>query len=164
MDRIRRRNLLRRILSGMGLVIAVSLMNVPMAALAGKIVNSSFLGNIAIKGYDPVAYFKAGKPVEGAAENEHKWMGATWRFSSAVNRDAFAADPQRYAPQFGGYCAWAVSQGYTADIDPDAWKIVSGKLYLNYSKSVQAEWQQDIPGNIAKGNANWPKIRAELSQ
>jgi YHS domain-containing protein len=100
-----------------------------MAAEAGKTVNSSFLSKVAIKGYDPVAYFKSGKPVEGTGTHEHRWMGATWRFASAANRDAFAADPQRYAPQFGGYCAWAVSQGYTADIDPEAWTIVGDKLY-----------------------------------
>jgi len=68
------------------------------------------------------------------------------------------AGPAAYAPQYGGYCAWAVSQGYTASTDPHAWRIVDGKLYLNYSKGVQKRWQQDIPGNIAKGDANWPKV------
>ena len=72
--------------------------------------------------------------------------------------DLFAADPEKYAPQYGGYCAWAVSQGYTASTDPEAWKIVDGKLYLNYSKSVQQTWEQDIPGNIAAGDGNWPKV------
>ena len=72
--------------------------------------------------------------------------------------DAFAAQPEKYAPQFGGYCAWAVSQGYTASIDPEAWTIYEGKLYLNYSKGVRDEWAQDIPGNIAKGENNWPKV------
>ena len=85
-------------------------------------------------------------------------MGAKWYFASAANRDAFAKNSQKYAPQFGGYCAWAVSQGYTAGIDPEAWKIVDGKLYLNYSKSVQKMWEQDVPGNIRKGNENWPKL------
>jgi hypothetical protein len=90
-------------------------------------------------------------------------MDATWYFASAGNRDLFAADPDKYAPQYGGYCAWAVSQGYTAKIDPEAWKIVDGRLYLNYSKDVQAQWSEDIPGNIAQGDANWPKIRADLA-
>jgi hypothetical protein len=90
-------------------------------------------------------------------------MGAQWRFASAANRDAFSADPGKYAPQYGGYCAWAVSQGYTAEIDPDAWRVESGKLYLNYSKSVQATWAKDVPGNIAKGDRNWPELKAKLN-
>ena len=132
-------------------------------ASAGGLINSSFLGGVAIEGTDPVAYFDAGKPVAGSSDFEHEWMGATWRFASAENRDRFAADPQKYAPQYGGYCAWAVSQGYTAKIDPAAWKIVDDKLYLNYSKDVQTQWSADVPGNIAKGDANWPKIKADLA-
>jgi hypothetical protein len=89
-------------------------------------------------------------------------MGANWRFASAENRDRFAADPERYAPQYGGYCAYAVSEGTTADIDPEAWKVVDGKLYLNLSKDVQKLWEQDIPGYIEKADANWPEIRAGL--
>lgn len=115
---------------------------------------------LAIRGYDPVAYFTDGKPVKGKAEFTSEHEGAVWRFASAANRDAFAADPLRYAPQYGGYCAWAVSEGYTASIDPDAWKIVDDKLYLNYSKSVQRRWERDIPGRIAKADANWPQIKA----
>ena len=114
----------------------------------------------AIRGYDPVAYFTAGKPVEGKPLFTHVYEGATWQFASAENRDAFAADPERYAPQYGGYCAWAVSQGYTASIDPDAWKIEDGKLYLNYSQSVQRRWARDIPGNVAKADRNWPGLKA----
>lgn len=117
----------------------------------------------AIEGTDPVAYFVEGRPVEGKAEFSHAWQGATWRFASAANRDAFAAEPEKYAPQYGGYCAWAVSQGYTAEIDPAAWRIVDGKLYLNYSKSVQERWARDIPGNIAKGDTNWPGLQSELA-
>jgi len=131
-------------------------------AMAGEVINSSWLGGVAIEGTDPVAYFTVGKPVAGARDLEYRWMGATWRFASAANRDQFAADPERYAPQYGGYCAWAVSQGYTAKIDPQAWRIVGGKLYLNYSKDVQARWAGDIPGNIAKADANWPQIKADL--
>ena len=112
---------------------------------------------IAIDGTDAVAYFTEGKPVTGSPEFAHDWMGATWHFSTAENRDLFAADPEAYAPQYGGYCAWAVSQGYTASTVPEAWRIVDGKLYLNYSKGVQAQWEQNIPGNIAKADTNWPK-------
>ncbi len=115
---------------------------------------------LAIRGYDPVAYFAESKPVKGKAEFTHKHMGAVWQFASAANRDAFAAEPDRFAPQYGGYCAWAVAQGYTASIDPDAWRIEGGKLYLNYSKSVQRRWERDIPGNNAKGDTNWPGIKA----
>ncbi len=114
----------------------------------------------ALRGYDPVAYFTHGRPVEGSERFTHQWQGATWRFASAENRDSFAADPERYAPQYGGYCAWAVSQGYTASTDPEAWRIVDGKLYLNYSKSVQRRWEKDIPGNIGKADRNWPELLA----
>lgn len=89
-------------------------------------------------------------------------MDATWYFASAEHRDRFAADPEKYAPQDGGYCAWAVSQGHTAKIDPQAWAIVDDKLYLNYSKSVQSQPKQDVPGHIAKGDADWPAIRTDL--
>jgi hypothetical protein len=131
------------------------------AAWAVDPVNKSFLGGVAIKGYDPVAYFEQGKPVEGNKQYEHKWMDATWRFASAANRDKFAADPGKYAPQYGGYCAYAVSLGTTADIDPEAWSVVDGKLYLNKSKSIKKTWEQDIPGHIQSANENWPKILAE---
>jgi YHS domain-containing protein len=112
----------------------------------------------AVSGYDPVAYFRAGKPVEGKTAFEYRHKDVTWRFSSAENLAAFKADPDRYAPQYGGYCAWAVSQGYTAKGDPKAWRIVDGKLYLNYNLDIQKKWEKDIPGLIAKGNANWPKV------
>jgi len=112
----------------------------------------------ALRGYDPVAYFTEGKPIEGSDRFTHHWQGATWHFASAENRDSFAADPERYAPQYGGYCAWAVSQGYTASTNPEAWRIVGDKLYLNYSKSVQKRWEKDVPGNIAKANRNWPGL------
>lgn len=126
-------------------------------ALAKEPVYQSFLGT-AIDGTDPVAYFTEGRPVEGSSDFTYEWNGATWRFASAQNRDTFKAAPARYAPQYGGYCAWAVSQGYTASTDPDAWKIVDGKLYLNYNKDVQKRWETDVPGNIASANDNWPKV------
>jgi hypothetical protein len=114
--------------------------------------------SVALKGYDPVAYFKQEQPVKGTPQYTNHWMGATWQFASADARDTFAASPDKYAPQYGGYCAWAVSRGYTADADPEAWKVVNGKLYLNYSKSVQRKWEGDIPGNIAKADGNWPGL------
>ncbi len=117
--------------------------------------------HIAINGYDPVAYFVNAKPVKGVEALSADYNGAKWLFVSTTNRDAFVSAPETYAPQFGGYCAWAVSKGYTASTDPEAWKIVDGKLYLNYSKDVAVMWAKDIPGNIAKGHANWPMVLAE---
>jgi YHS domain-containing protein len=112
----------------------------------------------AIRGHDPVAYFDQKGPVKGSKQFSHPWRGATWHFASAENRDKFAADPERYAPQYGGYCAYAVAQGSTADIDPAAWSIVDGKLYLNYSLRIRERWNKDIPGYIRKGDANWPAV------
>jgi YHS domain-containing protein len=127
---------------------------------AEKPVNTTWSG-VAIKGYDPVAYFTASKPVEGQKTFTHAWRGAEWRFASAANRDLFGAQPEKYAPQFGGYCAWAVSQGYTAGIDPVAWKIVGEKLYLNYDLKIQAKWEKELEANVAKAAQNWPKILAK---
>ena len=121
------------------------------------IYTESFSG-FAIRGADPVAYFTESQAVKGNAEFEHKWNGATWRFSSQENLDLFAANPEQYAPQYGGYCAKAVSEGNLASIDPESWKIVDEKLYLNYSPAVQQQWSQDIPGNIALGDGNWSGV------
>jgi YHS domain-containing protein len=130
-------------------------------AIAAEPVYTATFSNVAVSGYDPVAYFTDGRPVQGTAEFSTKWNGAEWHFASAAHRDAFIAEPTRYAPEFGGYCAWAVSQGYTAPADPTAWKIVDGKLYLNYDRDVAKKWEQDIPGNIASANAKWPAILAK---
>lgn len=131
-----------------------------LVARAEKPVNTTWTG-VAIKGYDPVAYFTDKKPVKGDDDFEFEWKGATWRFANAEHRDMFQKAPESYAPQYGGYCAWAVSQGYTAGIDPDAWRIVDGKLYLNYSLDVQKKWEQDIPGHIKAADTNWPKIASQ---
>ncbi|MBI1213278.1 MAG: YHS domain-containing protein [Alphaproteobacteria bacterium] len=112
--------------------------------------------SLAVGGYDTVAYFKQNKPVQGKAEFSTEWKGATWRFASKENLDAFRANPTAYAPQFGGYCAWAVAHNYTASGDPLVWRIVDGRLYLNYDRDVQAQWEKDIPRYIADGNRNWP--------
>lgn len=111
----------------------------------------------AIRGYDPVAYFAEGRPVKGKPEFTHQWKGATWRFASAANRDRFAQAPERYAPQYGGYCAFGVAGGYAVKTEPDAWSVVEGKLYLNYDRGVQRRWSEDIPGYVRKADANWPK-------
>lgn len=113
---------------------------------------------LALAGYDAVAYFIESQPVKGRAEFSHNYNGGQWLFASAASRDAFAREPQKYAPQYGGYCSYAVSRGYTANGDPQAWRIVDGKLYLNYSLDVREMWAQDISGNINQGNQNWSQF------
>lgn len=115
-------------------------------------------GGSAINGYDPVAYFTEGRPVEGSDEFTLTWNDAIWRFSSAMNRDRFESDPEAYAPRYGGYCAYAVARDYTASTDPDAWSIHDGKLYLNYNKVVRGLWALDKDGNIQKADRNWPGV------
>lgn len=112
----------------------------------------------AIRGYDPVAYFTLGEPTEGRDKYATKWQGAIYKFDSADNLDRFRSDPERYAPQYGGYCAYAVARGATANIDPEAWTIVNGRLYLNFSPAIQQRWKKDIPGNIRAADANWPGV------
>jgi YHS domain-containing protein len=116
---------------------------------------------VAVRGTDVVAYFTQEKAVPGKADFSHDWRGVTWLFASAEHRDLFAANPEAYAPAYGGYCAWAVSQGYTAAIDPNAWAVVDDQLYLNFNRSVQRRWERDIPGNIAKADANWPAVLSQ---
>ena len=113
---------------------------------------------VAAKGYDVVAYFTDSKPVPGSAEFTDKWQGATYRFASAEHLAAFKRDPAKYAPQYGGYCAYAVSQGDIVDIDPKQWKNVNGKLYLNANVLAQTLWKQDPEGHIRKGDSNWKII------
>ena len=113
---------------------------------------------LAVKGYDTVAYQQQGKAVKGNPAFAAQHDGANYLFTSAANRDAFTADPERYAPQFGGYCAWAVGHGYTADIDPEAWHVADGKLYLNYNKSVQGMWLKDKAKWIGEAVRNWPGL------
>jgi YHS domain-containing protein len=139
-----------------GVILAAALLAGTPAQAIDAFYNSD---GVAIEGTDPVAYFTEGKPVEGMADITYDYGGVTWRFASATNRDTFAAEPARYAPQYGGYCAWAVSQGYTASTVREAWHIEDGKLYLNYSKGVQGRWQEDIPGHISQADANWPGLK-----
>ena len=112
----------------------------------------------AINGYDPVSYFTEGKPVRGNNEYTYNWNNAVWHFSTKQNQQDFMSNPEKYAPQYGGYCAFGCSEGHKAPTDPDAWTIVDNKLYLNYDTSVKALWKKDIPGHIQKANSNWPKI------
>jgi YHS domain-containing protein len=116
---------------------------------------------VALRGYDAVAYFKDGKPVKGTTEHKAEFKGSTFLFASEANRDAFAADPTRYAPQYGGYCAFGVSGGYKAAIDPAAFAVVDGKLYLNYNRKVQKQWSTDIPSFINKADTAWPAVMGQ---
>lgn len=119
-------------------------------------------GQGAIRGYDPVAYFTEGKAVKGLVwhddEITYTWQGATWRFANAENQRKFMANPEKYAPAYGGYCAYAVANGYTATTDPDAWTIVDDRLYLNYSASVKQRWEKNTRDYIRKANKNWPAV------
>ena len=124
----------------------------------GSSVSKSLIGNVAINGYDPVAYFQAGRATKGSETKFFQWKGANWYFTNKENRDLFAANPEKYAPQYGGYCAWAMTTAQKAHTDPEVWKIVDGKLYLQCSKDAFKKWQKDIPGNIKKADANWIKI------
>lgn len=109
----------------------------------------------AIRGFDPVAYHLEHRPVPGLPTISAEWNGVSWRFASEANRARFLGDPQRYAPQYGGYCAYGTSRGYKVGTDPEAFAIVDGKLYLNYSKSVQLTWNLDRPGHIAAADRHW---------
>jgi len=111
-----------------------------------------------IKGYDPVAYFTEKMPVKGNELYELEWEGARWLFASAGNMEMFRKDPEKYAPLYGGYCAYGVAVGGLYNIKPEAWSIVDGRLYLNKNLRVREIWRQDIPGYIEKANANWPGL------
>ena len=115
---------------------------------------------IAINGYDPVAYFTMSKPVDGTTDHVSDWQGAKLLFSSAENKAMFDTDPEKFAPKYGGYCAYAVSKGGTATTSPDAWTVYEDRLYLNFNTTVRGIWSQDKPGNIAKADANWPGVLA----
>ena len=128
------------------------------AAAAKEEVYQSFLGGVAIDGTDPVAYFTDGAPVEGSSEFEHEWNGATWRFASAENRDKFAADPEAYAPQYGGYCAWGIAKDRTVGINPTIFRIFDDKLYLNLNMTVHRDWLKKRHGYIATANEKWPAV------
>ena len=120
-------------------------------------VNTGRFSDTAIDGYDTVAYFLEGRPVEGSREFEVSWRGGTWRFANRENMLAFQADPLKYAPQYGGWCAYAMSdRGRTVRIDPEAWHIHEGRLYLNYSPKVQTVWLQDRQQNITEADGFYP--------
>ena len=115
--------------------------------------------NIAVRGFDTVAYFTEQTAVPGNSQYAFIWNGAKWYFSSADNMEKFKAAPETYAPQFGGFCSFAVSKGYTADADPQAWKVVDGKLYLNYNQKVKEMWEAEQEKRIKDGEKNWEEFK-----
>ena len=124
-------------------------------------VYTSLFSNKAIKGYDTVAYFTENRAVEGKSEFSTEYKQAKWLFSSQGNLDLFIANPEKYEPQYGGYCAYAVSKGSTASIKPELFTIHDGKLYLNYNKSINDKWQAEKEGYIAEADKNWPELVGE---
>ena len=140
-------------------------------AIAGMLVHGSFVllsllfgsiaaekspeAELAIKGYDTVAYFKAGKALKGNESFTFRWHDMTWYFLTKENRDLFAASPELYAPQYDGWCAWAMTESRLAVTDPEVWKIIDGKLYLNCSRDAYEKWSRDIPGHTKKADAIW---------
>ena len=120
--------------------------------------------NVAIKGFDTVAYFTAQNAIEGNPRFEFVWNGAKWLFSNSENLEKFKANPEQFAPQFGGYCSYAVSKGYTADGGPNAWKVVDGKLYLNYSPKVKEMWEAEQEQRINDGEKNWQEFKTKKPQ
>lgn len=129
-----------------------------VAFAASAPVYTGTFSNVAVSGYDPVAYFTQKAPVKSSPAFKTTWQGAEWHFANAADLAAFKADPASYAPQYGGYCTWAVSQGYTASGDPKVWKVVNDRLYLNYNEEVGAKWAKNIPSYIAAADGNWPKV------
>lgn len=115
-------------------------------------------GGFALGGADPVAYFEEGRARRGSSAHRADWNGAVWLFVDARNRDRFIADPEAFAPQYGGFCAWAAARGYAASTIPEAWAIVDGKLYLNYSRRIHRSWERNREADIRSADENWPNI------
>lgn len=141
---------------------AVVILAFAHSASAEDPVNTGYFGDVAIKGYDPVAYFTDDKAIEGSPAYSHRWLGAEWHFASARNRDLFIANPGKYAPQYGGYCADGVSFGtVTTNIDPQAWRIIDGKLYLSYDPGA-ADGFEKKPSKVVDSKKHWSEVQSTL--
>ncbi len=138
-------------------VLAAGLLGLGSPAAALEPVSKGEDG-LALGGHDAVAYFTESKPIAGKKEFQAQWNGATWQFASAEHREAFVKAPEKYAPQYGGYCAYAVAKGASAPGDPTLWKVVDGKLYVNKNADVHKLWNQDVPGYIVQADRNWPAV------
>jgi YHS domain-containing protein len=148
---------MRALIVSLGLALAA--LAAPAPAFADeRPVYTALLSNVGASGYDVVGYFTDGRPVRGTSQFRATHQGVEYRFANAEHLAAFRASPARYLPQYGGYCAWAVSQGYTASGNPNNWRIVDGKLYLNYNTEIQHRWEGDIPGHIQSANGHWPSV------
>ncbi len=143
------------------LALSFGILGAPSSVRAEDLINQTFFGGVAIQGYDPVAYFTDGQAVEGSDAFAYEWLGATWHFASAEHRNLFAADPVSYAPQYGGYCSSAMVSGLTFDANPEAWRIIDGKLYLFASKGA---WALYAPGSIDAADAKWEVLKTGLTQ
>ena len=145
-------------------LLMLALVAMSFSALAAKPVNTlknSFFASqtdTAINGYDTVAYFTKNSPVKGSDANTYEWKGAKWKFESQANLELFKSNPEKYAPQYGGYCAYGVATDNLVKVDPDQFTIHEGKLYLNYDASVQKDWLKDIPGYIKKADAKFQSL------
>ena len=130
----------------------------PIAATPARAARINADGGIAVRGTDVVAYAIEGRPPPGLAGIAHDWAGARWLFATEAHRALFVREPARFAPAYGGFCAWAVARNYLAPIDPEAWRIVERRLFLNFDRRIQRRWERDIPGNISAAEANWPGL------
>lgn len=138
--------------------VTIALLYTTSALASESPVYTGLLSNTGAGGYDTVSYFESGQPTKGSSEYTTQYQGATWRFANAENLARFKENPERFAPVYGGYCAWAVSQGDLAKGDPKHWNIRDGRLYLNYNQSVQDQWLKDPDGFIRQADANWPTV------
>lgn len=150
-------NLTKTLMGTFALWLCLASMNV----FAADQINTGFFSSTAIEGYDTVAYFTESKAVKGSKKYEYQWRDANWHFSSQKNLDLFSASPKKYAPQYGGWCAYAVSQNTTASIEPDLFTIVNDKLYLNYNREVNKKWLGNQAQYIVDADKYWPKIIGE---
>ena len=143
------------------MLLSLSIVLLPVLSLFAQKSETFIESGKAIRGYDPVAYFTENRPVKGTDKFSYNWNNANWYFSSQQNLELFKANPEKYAPQYGGYCAYGLSDGHKASTDADAWTIVNGKLYLNYNLDVKDEWSKDRLQRIKKADANWPKLKGK---
>ena len=147
---------------GVAVGAAVMLLSFLQPAGAEELVNTGYFGDVAIKGYDPVAYFTEDRAVEGSAQYSHRWLGATWHFASAENLELFKKEPAKYAPQYGGYCADGVSLGtVTTNVDPRAWRIIEGKLYINYDPGAADGFAKN-PAKVVDSQKKWSEVQHTL--
>ena len=144
-------------------IFSIALLATGVPVLAGSAVNTGYFGGVAIMGYDPVAYFTEGRAMKGSEEFSYEWLGTPWQFASSKHRELFISDPHKYAPQYGGYCVGEVAfKGDTINIDPEAWSIIDGKLYLGYSRLFMAEFDARrgrVPGQ-GRGQLAWRQGQA----